>query len=126
LLNRHGDQEGEKLQGQIAVTLADLAIIPGLVASPDYTVIGLKRHEETLIAYSKKIGPATYIYLEEVLDSRKNKALRSKTLYKKKGTVDADQLLNIIKRNSHTDIAGAKMVVGTGGHPGGEAEKGQG
>jgi hypothetical protein len=55
------------------------------------------------------------------LNSKKNKALRSKTLYKKTGTVSSETLLKIVANNAHTDVSGVKMVVGAGGQPGGEA-----
>jgi transposase len=57
------------------------------MVTPDCAIIGIKRHEEILIAYSKRFNDGTAFYYEEVLNSKKNKALRSKTLYKKMGTV---------------------------------------
>jgi hypothetical protein len=118
---RHGNAESERAQGQVAVTAADIDRIPDIVKTPDYAIIGIKRHEETLIAYSKRFEDGTAIYYEEVLDSKKNKALRSKTLYKKTGTVSGETLLKIVANSAHTDVSGIKMVVGAGGQPGGEA-----
>jgi hypothetical protein len=121
-LKRHSNESEERTQGQVPVTAADFALIPDIVSAPDCTIIGIKRNSETLIAYSKKIDDWTAIYYEEILNSRKNTALRSTTLFKKRGTVTKEKFLNIITSNAHTDIAGVKVVVGTGGHPGGEAE----
>jgi hypothetical protein len=119
---RHGDAEMEKAQGQLPIMPADISRIPDIVKAPDYAIIGIKRNGETLIAYSKKIDGGTIIYYEEVLNSRKNKVLRSKTIYKKMGTVNEQTFMKIVANNAHTDMSNTKMVVGTGGHPGGEAE----
>jgi hypothetical protein len=120
-IKRHGNAETERARGQVTVTVADINRIPDIVKTPDYAIIGIRRHEETLIAYSKQFEDGTAIYYEEVLNSKKNKALRSKTLYKKAGTVSGETLLKIVANNAHTDVSGVKMVVGAGGHPGGEA-----
>jgi hypothetical protein len=120
-IKKHGSAEAEKARGQVAVTPADIDRIPDIVKSPDYAVVGIKRHEETLIAYSRRFDDGTAIYYEEVLNSKKNKALRSKTLYKKIGTVSGETFLKIVANNAHTDVSGIKMVVGAGGRPGGEA-----
>jgi hypothetical protein len=120
-IKRHGNVEAEKAQGQVAVTSSDIDRIPDIVKTPDCAIIGIKRHEETLIAYSKRFEDGTVIYYEEVLNSKKNKALRSKTLYKKTGLVSGETLLKIVANNAHTDISDVKIVVGAGGQPGGEA-----
>jgi hypothetical protein len=120
-IKRHGNTEVEKAQGQVAVTAADIDRIPDIVKTPDCAIIGIKRHGEILIAYSRRFEDGTVIYYEEVLNSKKNKALRSKTLYKKAGTVSGETLLKIVANNAHTDVSGIKMVVGAGGQPGREA-----
>jgi hypothetical protein len=38
------------------------------------------------------------------------------------GTMNEQTFMKIVTNNAHTDVSGVKMVVGTGGHPGGEAE----
>jgi hypothetical protein len=70
-IKRHGNAETEKAQGQVAVTAADIERIPDIVKSPDCAVIGIKRHKETLIAYSRRFDDGTAIYYEEVLNSKK-------------------------------------------------------
>jgi hypothetical protein len=120
-LKRHGNAGTEKAQGQLFITPADIARIPDIVKKPDTAIIGIKRYGETLIAYSKRFPDGTILYYEEVLNSKRNKSLRSKTIYKKMGTVSKDTFLKIVANNAHTDVSGIKMVVGAGGNPGGEA-----
>jgi hypothetical protein len=120
-IRRHGNIEAEKAQGQLPVTSADIARIPDIVKNPDTAIIGIKRHGEILIAYSKRFEDGTSIYYEEVLNSKRNKALRSKAIYKKMGTVSKETFLKIVSNNAHTDVSNIKMVVGAGGNPGREA-----
>jgi hypothetical protein len=121
-IKRHGNAETEKAQGQLPVTTADIRRIPDVVKAPDCAIIGIKQHGGTLIGYAKKFENWTAIYYEEVLDSKKNKALRSKTIYKKMGTVSSETFLKIVANNAHTDVSNIKMVVGAGGQPGREAK----
>jgi hypothetical protein len=121
-LNRHGNPVTEQRLGQIAVTEADFSLIPDIITAPDLTVIGIKWNQQTHIAYAKRIGEITYIYFEEVLNSRKNKAMRSASLYKRPQETDMDMFIKIITHNAHNDISGIKKVKGAGGRPGDEAE----
>ncbi|MDR2767180.1 MAG: hypothetical protein LBB82_02510 [Treponema sp.] len=75
-----------------------------------------------MIAYAKYFAGWSLIYLEEILNSRKNKALRSATMFKKLGLIGQETFIKILSNNAHTDITGIKEVVGAGGKPGGEAE----
>ncbi|MDR2785118.1 MAG: hypothetical protein LBB83_04300 [Treponema sp.] len=122
-VNRHGNEKAERDQGQLPITKADISSIPDIVKSPDYAIIGIRRHGETLIAYCKHFENWTTIYLEEVLNSRKNKALRSTTMYKKQGIVDQETFIKIVSNNAHTDMTKSKAVVGAGGNPDEEAEQ---
>ena len=119
VLKQHGNDKSERARGQIAVTQADIAKIPGIVKTPDYTIIGIKRDSETLIAYSKKCDNNTVIYYEEVLTGKKSKALRSKTMFIKIGNMSNEAFLNIAGNHAHADLSGTKIVVGAGGHPDG-------
>ena len=121
-INRHGNAKREKAQGQLPVTIADFERIPEVVKKPDCAIINIKRNRGVLIAYSRKFGESTIIYYEEILNGKKNKTLRSKTIYKKMGTVKNDTFLKIVANNAHTDISDIKKVVGAGGNPGGEAD----
>ena len=121
-IKRHGNAETERAQGQVPVTLADFDRVPEIVKNPDCAIINIKRNGGTVIAYAKKFEDHTVIYFEEVLNSKRNKSLRSKTIFKKMGTVKADTFLKILKNNIHTDVSEIKMVVGAGGYPGNKAE----
>jgi len=121
-IKRHGNKRTENAQGQVPVIPVDFSRIPDIVKNPDCTIINIRHNEEILIAYSKKFEDSTVIYYEEVLNSKRNKALRSKTIYKKMGTVKKDTFLKIVSNNAHTDMSQTKVVVGAGGNPGWEAE----
>jgi hypothetical protein len=55
---------------------------------------------------------------EEVVEGIKNKSLRSMSLFKRTGNVDAKLFENIIAGNGKTDISGAKTIAEPGGQPG--------
>jgi hypothetical protein len=120
-LKEHGNEAAENARGQLPITPADTERIPDIVKNPDITIIGINRHGIPLIAYSKKYEDGTILYLEEVLNSKRNRGLRSKTIYKKIGIVNNETFLKIIGNNAKTDVSHIKMVVGAGGNPGGEA-----
>jgi len=74
--------------------------------------------------YAKIDNGITYLYFEEVLFSRRNKALRGKTFYKITRPLSFDEFLKNISRNKKTDISKAmflnkKNVQTAGGYPGG-------
>ena len=66
-IRRHGNTKIEKARGQLPVTPADFDRIPSIVKSPDCVIIGIKRKDETFIAYSKKFEEGTVIYLLQQL-----------------------------------------------------------
>ena len=72
-MKRHGNPD---TQGAVAVTEADFEHIPAIIEAPDFAVIGALRKGLVINAYAKKDGSTTYLYFEEVLQGRKNKALR--------------------------------------------------
>ncbi len=119
VFKQHGNEKSERARGQIAVTQDDIAKIPGIVKEPDYAIIGIRRDGETLIAYSKKYENNTAIYYEEVLTGKKNKSLRSKTMFIKIGDMSNEAFINIAGNHAHVDMSGVKIVVGAGGHPDG-------
>ena len=120
-INQHGNEKIEKMRGQIPLLPADLDQISDIVKSPDCVIIGIKKYGQIFNAFLKRSESGSIIYYEEVLSSKKNKSLRSKTMYKKMGTVSDETFMKIVMNNANTDISGAKMVVGAGGNPGGEA-----
>jgi hypothetical protein len=119
---QHGNKKIEKARGQLPIVSADIELIPDIVKNPDCVIIGIKKYGQIFNAYLKKESNGSVIYYEEVLNSKKNKSLRSKTMYKKMGTVNDEIFLKIVSNNANTDISGIKMVVGAGGNPGGEAD----
>jgi hypothetical protein len=58
-IKRHGNTEAEKAQGQLPITPADISRIPDIIKAPDCAIVGIKRHEETLVAYSKRFADFT-------------------------------------------------------------------
>ena len=117
-----GNAEIEKARGQLPIVSTDIELIRDMVKNPDCVIIGVKKYGHILNAYLKAGATGSVIYYEEILNSKRNKALRSKTMYKKLGIVSTETFLKIVSNNANTDISGAKMVVGAGGNPGGEAE----
>ncbi|MDR0494703.1 MAG: hypothetical protein LBG95_03645 [Treponema sp.] len=114
IIKQHGDEKSERARGQIAVTQADIAQIPDIVKAPDYAVIGIKRSGETINAYAKRHEDNTTVYYEEILIGRKNKALRSKTMFIKIGVMSIDIFLKILSNNVRSDLSRVKIVVGAG------------
>ena len=114
VFKQHGNEKSERARGQIAVTQADIAQIPGIVKNPDYAVIGIRRSGEIINAYAKRHKDGTTIYYEEMLIGRKNRALRSKTMFIKTGILSIDTFLKILSNNVRSDLSGAKIVVGAG------------
>ena len=122
-IKQHGNIENEKSRGQLPVTIKDIEQIPEIVKNPDCAIIGIKKYREILNAYLKRNTDCSIIYIEEILNGKKNKTLRSKTLYIKIGRVSNKNFIKIISNNANTDLSNSKMVVGAGGNPGGEALK---
>ena len=95
-IKRHGSFD---IHGSATVTGADFDRIPDIVKTPDYAVIGAIRKETLINAYAKIDNGITYLYFEDVLKSRKNKALRGKTFYKVTKSLTFDDFLNNVSRN---------------------------
>jgi hypothetical protein len=110
VLKEHGNEAAENARGQLPITPVDTGRIPDIVKNPDITIIGINRYGIPLIAYSKKYEDGTILYLEEVLNSKRNRGLRSKTIYKKMGVVTNENFLKIIGNNTKTDVSNMKMV----------------
>jgi hypothetical protein len=120
-IKRHGDP---KTHGAATITIADFERISDIVKTPDYAIIGSIRKETLLNTYVKIYSGITYLYFEEVLISRRNKALRGKTLYKITKPLILDEIIKRVTKNDKTDISKAKIlslknVQTAGGHPGG-------
>jgi hypothetical protein len=106
-MKRHGDPQKH---GAVAITKADFERIPGIIKTPDHAIIGAIRKGTLINAYTKADGGSTYLYFEEVLQSRKNKALRGKTHYKINKPLTLEEFRKIVTMNKKTDISEAKKI----------------
>jgi len=108
-MKRHGDRN---VHGAATITGTDFSSIPEIVKAPDYAVIGAIRKKTLINAYAKIYINITYLYFEDVLKSRKNKALRGKTLYKVTRPLSLKEFLNNVSRNGKTDMSKAAVFIG--------------
>jgi len=121
-IKRHGDRN---IHGSATIINADFNRIPDIVRTPDFAIIGAIRKETLINAYAKIDNGITYLYFEDVLISRKNKALRGKTLYKVTRPLSFDEFLMNVSKNGKTDVSKAVFFISqndvqtAGGHPGG-------
>ena len=121
-MKRHGDP---KLHGAATLTEADFERIPSIIKNPNHAIIGAIRKEILINVYVKIDNNITYMYFEEVLISRKNKALRGKTFYKITKILSLEEVFKNVSKNGKTDISKAKIinlldnVQTAGSHPGG-------
>jgi len=106
-MKRHGDPEKH---GKATIKKDDFDYINEIIRKPDFAVIGAIRKTKFYNTYVKILDNITYIYFEEMLISRKNKALRGKTLYKVARPLTLYEAINIIVRNNKTDISKAKIL----------------
>jgi hypothetical protein len=124
-MNEHGNEKTETARGQIAIKEDDFKTIPEIIKSPDYVIVGGKyitgnSKGKDFFAYAKKLDDGTTHYFEEVLDGKKNRSLRGKTLYKQKGMTDEQKFFNIVSNNKTVNLSKAKTIslTTTGGYPG--------
>jgi len=124
VMNEHGDEKKEKNRGQIAINEEDFKKIPEIINSPDYVMVGGKytkgkSKDKNFLTYAKKLDDDTTLYFEEVLDGKKNRSLRGKTMYKRKGAVNERNFLNIVSNAGNVDLSNAKKInlAATGGYP---------
>ena len=121
-IKRHGDQN---IHGAATIINTDFEYIINIIKKPDFAIIGAIRKETLVNAYAKIENNITYMYFEDVLNSRKNKSLRGKTLYKITRPLLFHEFVSNVSRNKKTDISKAAIinmqnnVQTAGGHPGG-------
>jgi hypothetical protein len=108
-MRRHGDRN---IHGAATITSADFDRIPEIVKAPDYAVIGAIRKKTLINAYAKIDTNIIYLYFDDILKSRKNKALRGKTLYKVTRPLSLKEFLNNVSRNGKTDMSKAAVFRG--------------
>jgi hypothetical protein len=110
VINRHGNPAKH---GAATVADTDFDKIPAMVKTPDTAIIGASRRGSLFNIYIKIEVDITYLYFEEVLDSNRNKALRSSTFYKVTRPLSLDDVLKNVVRNNKTDISKAKIFIMT-------------
>jgi hypothetical protein len=118
VMKRHGNPA---TNGAATITDVDFLRIPAIIKTPDTAIIGAIRRGRLYVIYTKMDAGMTWFYFEQILNSNKNKALRSGTFYKVTRELSLDDILKIVTMNNKTDISKAKIVQTAGGHPGGEA-----
>jgi hypothetical protein len=107
VINRHGDPARH---GRATITDVDFGRIPAIVKAPDMAIIGASRQGALCNVYIKIDAGLTCLYFDEVLNSRKNKALRGSTFYKVTRPLSLDEVLNNVTRNDKTDVSNAKIL----------------
>lgn len=102
ILRKHGDAKSEGRRGQIAITDADFAQLPEVVASPDRVVFGTRnRLNKEQIIYIKRMPDGTMLYLEEVRTGRKELAAVSMRKYP--ATIHANAITATVDLNARDD-----------------------
>jgi hypothetical protein len=107
VINRHGDPAKH---GAATVIDTDFDRIPVIVKTPDMIILGASRRGNLCNVYVKIEAGITYLYFDEVLDSKRNKALRSSTFYKVTRPLSLEEVLKNVARNDRTDISKAKIL----------------
>jgi hypothetical protein len=113
-----GGHSDPKTHGSAALILEDFQRIACIVQEPNFAIIGAVRRVMLINAYAKINDGMTYMYFEEILQSRKNNALRGLTLYKISKPVTLIRFINTVTMNGKTDMSKAK-VIAAGGNPDG-------
>jgi hypothetical protein len=87
--NEHGNPETEEAIGQIAVTDDHYNDISDIVSNPDYFAVGvIDEKGNDVIINAKKLKDRTAVLIQNILDSKRNKALLTKTMFNKKNDLD--------------------------------------
>jgi hypothetical protein len=107
VINRHGDPAKHEAA---TVTNTDFDMIPAVVKAPDMAIIGAGRRGNLCNVYIRIEADITYLYFDEVLDSKRNKSLRSSTFYKVTRPLSLDMVLKNVSRNGKTDVSKAKIL----------------
>jgi hypothetical protein len=108
VINRHGDPVKH---GTATVINTDFDRIPVRVKTPDMAILGANRRGNLCNVYIRIEAGITYLYFDEVLDSKRNKALRGSTFYKVTRPLSLDEVLKNVTRNDRTDISKAKILI---------------
>jgi len=107
VINRHGDPVKH---GTATVITTDFEKIPVMVRKPDMAIVGAIRNGFFCNVYIKIEDGVTWHYFDQVLASKRNRSLRSSTLYKVTRPLFLEDVLKNITHNCKTDISKAKIL----------------
>ena len=108
VIRRHGDP---KKHGTAQVTDLDFDKIPSIVKTPDIAIIGANRRRSLYNIYIKIEKNMTCLYFEEILNSNRNKVMRSSTFYKVTRPLSLNDVLRNVTRNNKTDVSKASIKI---------------
>ena len=97
-------------QGSLAIVEKDYKKIPVILKAPDLAIIGATRGNKVFNAYVKRMDEETFLYFDEVMDSKRNKALQGRTFYKIKKQLDMTGFIKIVTMNGKSDVSRAKKI----------------
>ena len=101
VINRHGDP---KKHGAATITTNDFDMIPVIIKKPDMAIIGARRWGLFCNVYVKIKDSITWLYFDQVLNSKRNRVLRGSTFYKVTRPLAPEDILNKITHNDKTDL----------------------
>ena len=109
VIKEHG-KGNENDPANIPIETSDFDKIQEIINEPDFIAFGVKRDGEDRVIYAKSYPDNTTLYFEEILDGKKNKKLRGKTMFKRAEKVDSEKLKTLLKSNKKNDISGIKIA----------------
>lgn len=109
VLNEHG-RGNENDPANVPVEQKDFDRIKDIIDSPDFIAFGVKREGEDRVIYAKSFDDGTTLYFEEILDGKKNKKLRGKTMFKRTDKVTGEKLKKILSSNRKNDVSEMKIA----------------
>lgn len=109
VLKEHG-RGNENDPANVPVEQKDFDRIKDIIDSPDFIAFGVKREGEDRVIYAKSFDDGTTLYFEEILDGKKNKKLRGKTMFKRTDKVTGEKLKKILSSNRKNDVSEMKIA----------------
>lgn len=109
VLKEHG-KGNENDPANVPVEQKDFDRIKDIIDSPDFIAFGVKREGEDRVIYAKSFDDGTTLYFEEILDGKKNKKLRGKTMFKRTDKVTGEKLKKILSSNRKNDVSEMKIA----------------
>lgn len=109
VLKEHG-KGNENDPANVPVEQKDFDRIKDIIDSPDFIAFGVKREGEDRVIYAKSFDDGITLYFEEILDGKKNKKLRGKTMFKRTDKVTGEKLKKILCSNRKNDVSEMKIA----------------